>query len=175
MKKIKRCFYLSFLLFIVSCYPEKQPNEVPENVDAEGLRESTGGAPSEVTSVGTGIFFAYDQNCTAGFGFCDIKLAQPDSPDGTGTEPERPQFKRYKARFFMSTRTDSSFLRIEFNEQIPNFGPVFNVGYPDTLYNAFGYQFVVPVTGNYRPKETTNPYGAVEFPVKTGPKSSYYK
>lgn len=174
MKRTLCYFYSALLLFTTGCYPETQPEEVPEEVDLEQLRENTGGTPSEVTSQGTGIFFAYDQNCTAGFGFCDIELAQPNPENESGTEPERPQFKRYQATFYLGTQKDSSLLKIEFNEQIPNFSSVFNVGYPDTLWNAFGYTYVIPVTGNYTPLKTTNPYGAVEFPVKTGPKKSGY-
>jgi hypothetical protein len=41
-------------------------------------------------------------------------------------------------------------LRIEFDDEIPHYGPIFHVGANDTLYNAFGHEYILPEKGEYK-------------------------
>lgn len=175
MNRLLKITFYGLLLMQVACYPKDQ-KEKPEQVDLENLRKDTGGSPDETTTQGTGIFFSYDQNCTAGFGICDIDLAQPNpANEGTEETPRRGQGIRNKATFYMSTREGNDSLRIEFSEQIPQFEDNFNLGHGDTLRNAFGYEYVILKKGNYPSSRNVGNYGAVTIPVIKGPKRSNYK
>lgn len=160
--------YFSYLLLLIlfttfSCYPEGgNPKEKPEVVDMPELREETGGTPSVVTVLGRSPFHS-PPYCVEGFGLCNVELAQPEPAN-----VETP-LTVYKATFYLSTANDQDTLRIEFGQPIPHFEPVFIVSGTDTMKNAFGYEYVLPLKGAY---PTINPSplypnGAVEVKVIT--------
>ena len=162
-------YFFAFVI-VVSCTEKKQ--EDPKTVDLPKLREKTGGTPDESTTLVSANFKSPEMNCTKGFGLCKVQFTNPTAlyPDSTKVNPNE---KTYKAIFYLAT--DSSTLKIEFNEVIPHFEEIFTVLKGDTMRNVLGHEYIIPVQGRYKAKkDVKSKFGRVEIKVQKGKKATEY-
>jgi hypothetical protein len=170
---IYKIFALFVLINLFSCYPNGKPKENPEQIDLPQMREDLGGAPSEMSTQGRSSFHS-QPNCLSGFGLCNPILDQPNQDNQQLQDNKEP--RKYSATFYLSPK--DSILRIEFNEEIPHFASRFDVGRSDTIFNALGYKYIIPIEGRYstfNDKTTVGTNGAVKIKVVKGPADSSFQ
>src|SRR6478609_5455103 len=98
MKNWNPCAIIFLILICVSfsCGNKTEHQETPEEIDNPNLREETGGAPDETTTLVSGSFKSSEKKCKSGFGLCQLEFINPTAnyPDST---KENTSEKKYKA------------------------------------------------------------------------------